>query len=99
MIQILARMFRAEANVRVGGKVHYQIRAFYGLRESFAVKQICLVKNKLRMPGGALQEALLSGGQVVEANHPVSRGQKSIDHVAADKTSRTRNENPQSNLQ
>ena len=35
-------MLRAEANVSVGGKVNHQIRAFYGLRESLAVEQICL---------------------------------------------------------
>ena len=50
------------------------------------------------MPSGALQEALLSGGHVIESNDAVTRGKKSIDHIAADKPSRTRNENPQSNL-
>ena len=50
------------------------------------------------MGGGASQKALLSGGHIVEANHAVSRSKQSIDHVATDESSRTRNENPQSNL-
>jgi hypothetical protein len=56
------------------------------------------MKNKLRMVSGALQKALLSGGHVIESNDAVTCGKQSIDHIAADKPSRTRNENPQSNL-
>ena len=52
------------------------------------------MKNKLRMLSGTLQKALLSGGHVIEPNDAVTCGKQSIDHIAADKPSRTRNEIP-----
>lgn len=44
------------------------------------------------------EKALLAGGHIIESNHTVAGGKQSIDHATANKSSRTCNENPQSNL-
>src|ERR1700691_1474236 len=91
LIQIFAWMFGAEANVSIRGKMNYQFHALHCRRQAFQIEQVALEECELRMDQGTVQEPLLSGREVIEPNHAVPRKEKAVRHIAADKTSRTRN--------
>ena len=91
-------MIGAEAHVRISREMNYEFRTFHRTRQAAPVEQICLMQSEFRVTCGTLQEPPLSGRQIIESDDRVARGQKAIHHVAANKSSRTRNQNLQSNL-
>ena len=61
LIEVLARMFCAEAHVGIGREVHHQFRALHRFRKTLAIEQISLKETEPGMSNGTLQEPALAG--------------------------------------
>jgi hypothetical protein len=53
------------------------------------------MESELIVLPGVCEKTLLAGGHVIESNYAMACGKQPVDHVAADKSSRTCDENPQ----
>ena len=95
LIQILAWTFSAETHIGIGCEMNHQFHALHRLRQAFPVKQIGLMESEFRVRQRTFQEPDLSRRQVIEPKDTVTRGEKAVDHIAADKARRTSNQNAQ----
>jgi hypothetical protein len=91
-------MFSAEAHVGIGCEMNHQFHALHRLRQAFPVEQVGLMESEFRTCQSIFQEPDLSRRQVIESNDAVTRGEKAVDHMTADKARRTSNQNAQNNL-
>ena len=91
-------MFGAETHVGVGCEMNHEFRALHRLRQAFPVEQVGLMESEFPMRQRTFQEPNLSRRQIIEPNDAVTRGEKAIDHMTADKARRTSNQNAQNNL-
>src|SRR5271166_4501281 len=95
LIQVFSRMLGTKAHIGVGGKMHHQFRALHNLQQTLSLEQIAPIKTKTRIAASLFQKMLLPGRHIIEANHLMAGGQKTVDHVAANKSCCSRNQNAQ----
>ena len=92
LLQVAARMVRAEAHVGIGREVEDEIRASHGVLDGIQFQQVALDQAEARIGLRALQKAQKSGGQIVEAGDVVAVCQQAVHQIAADESRRSRNE-------
>src|SRR5690348_15523759 len=68
LVEILAGLLRAEADVGIGGQVEDEIDACHGGAEGFAAEQIGRNQPVLGRAAGRLDERALTGGKIVVAD-------------------------------
>ena len=84
LLQILARMLGAKADVGIGGHVINEIRALHCSGERSDIQDIAATQTKMGFAERASRNWITPGGEVVEPDDVVPQGQKPVSEVAAD---------------
>jgi hypothetical protein len=84
-------MLDAEAYVRIGSEMDYELRAFHSLCQTLPVKQVSFMESELRMGRRVLQKSALPGRHIIDTDNAVTRREKAVHHVTPDKARRSGN--------
>src|SRR5580700_5541054 len=87
LIEILAWMLRAKAHIGIRREMNHQFGTLNRFRQHLSIKQVRLMKRKLRMYQSVFQKTSLPGRHIVEPNDAVACGEQAVGHVTADKAS------------
>ena len=88
LLQILARMRGAEANVRIGGHMKHKPGVLHGAIERSGIEQIAVLQAESRRAQGRFEELDLSGGEIIEAGDLMPVGEQTVHEVTADESRR-----------
>ena len=89
---IIERSFDGGHDVPNAGDMEHPINPLHGAIHSLRIADIGLVKRKPILSFQMRNIFASAGGEIVDPNHVMSRGDQMIDDMAADKSGRTRHE-------
>jgi hypothetical protein len=92
LLQILARILRTEAHVRIGGQVEDTFGSRHTPDERIEVQHVATFQGELRMAQRAVKELDSTRREVVEADYAVALAQQSIHQVASNEPGCARDE-------
>ena len=89
---IIERSFDGGHDVPNAGDMEHPINPLHGAIHSLRITDIGLVKRKPILSFQMRNIFASAGGEIIDPNHVMSRGNQMIDDMAADKSGRTRHE-------
>jgi hypothetical protein len=95
LLEIPARVFKAEAHVRVRSQVHHDVVTAHRVRETVAIRQQIAFDERERPMGlGLFEKSSAAGAEVVEHRNRVLVPEQTIGQVAPDEPAAPRDEVP-----
>ena len=93
MLQILARMFEAKTHIGVGGEVKNKTASRHRACQGGQIETIAFNQFEPRIDCRRLKEFALAGGKIIPTDDAFAIGEKPVNEIAADKSSRTGDKN------